>query len=145
MSKVKFEDLLKAGVHFGHLKRKWNPSMAPYIFEEKNHADARKIFLWNFSNPDESDVFRGVCGENFMHMRAKWIWLRFYLYRDRGGPRGVALVLAQRVQGEEQSRGPCIPVHLALQVVSTTRCFVGLGTRWDFRTLGDLGTATAPA
>ena len=35
MSKVKFEDLLKAGVHFGHMKRKWNPSMAPYIFEEK--------------------------------------------------------------------------------------------------------------
>ena len=35
MSKVKFEDLLNAGVHFGHLKRKWNPAMAPYIFEEK--------------------------------------------------------------------------------------------------------------
>ena len=35
MSKVKFEDLLKAGVHFGHLRRKWNPAMAPYIFEEK--------------------------------------------------------------------------------------------------------------
>ena len=35
MSKVKFEDLLSAGVHFGHLKRKWNPAMAPYIFEEK--------------------------------------------------------------------------------------------------------------
>jgi len=35
MSKVKFEDLLAAGVHFGHLKRKWNPAMAPYIFEEK--------------------------------------------------------------------------------------------------------------
>ena len=34
MSKAKFEDLLKAGVHFGHLKRKWNPAMAPYIFEE---------------------------------------------------------------------------------------------------------------
>jgi len=35
MSKVKFEDLLEAGVHFGHLKRKWNPAMSPYIFEEK--------------------------------------------------------------------------------------------------------------
>jgi small subunit ribosomal protein S2 len=35
MSKAKFEDLLQAGVHFGHLKRKWNPAMAPYIFEEK--------------------------------------------------------------------------------------------------------------
>ena len=35
MSKLTFENLLDAGVHFGHLKRKWNPAMAPYIFEEK--------------------------------------------------------------------------------------------------------------
>ncbi len=35
MSKVNFETLLEAGVHFGHQKRKWNPAMAPYIFEEK--------------------------------------------------------------------------------------------------------------
>jgi len=36
MPKAQFEDLLKAGCHFGHLKRKWNPHMAPYIFMEKN-------------------------------------------------------------------------------------------------------------
>ncbi len=36
MSKTTFEDLLDAGVHFGHLKRKWNPNMAPYIFMERN-------------------------------------------------------------------------------------------------------------
>ena len=36
MSKVQFQDLLEAGAHFGHLKRKWNPNMAPYIFMEKN-------------------------------------------------------------------------------------------------------------
>ena len=35
MSKVTFEQMLNAGVHFGHLKRKWNPSMSPYIFDEK--------------------------------------------------------------------------------------------------------------
>ena len=35
MSKTTFDELLKAGVHFGHLKRKWNPNMAPYIFTEK--------------------------------------------------------------------------------------------------------------
>jgi small subunit ribosomal protein S2 len=35
MSKVSFDQLLNAGVHFGHLKRKWNPAMAPYIFEEQ--------------------------------------------------------------------------------------------------------------
>jgi small subunit ribosomal protein S2 len=36
MSKVDFKELLDAGVHFGHLKRKWNPKMAPYIFMERN-------------------------------------------------------------------------------------------------------------
>ncbi|MDR2927812.1 MAG: 30S ribosomal protein S2 [Cytophagaceae bacterium] len=36
MSKTNFEELLNAGVHFGHLKRKWNPAMAPYIFMERN-------------------------------------------------------------------------------------------------------------
>jgi len=36
MPKVTFEELLEAGVHFGHLKRKWNPAMAPYIFMERN-------------------------------------------------------------------------------------------------------------
>jgi small subunit ribosomal protein S2 len=35
MSKITFENLLEAGAHFGHQKRKWNPAMAPYIFEEK--------------------------------------------------------------------------------------------------------------
>src|SRR5208283_3317632 len=36
MSRVTVQELLDAGVHFGHLKRKWNPAMAPYIFMEKN-------------------------------------------------------------------------------------------------------------
>jgi small subunit ribosomal protein S2 len=36
MTKPTFQELLDAGVHFGHLKRKWNPNMAPYIFMERN-------------------------------------------------------------------------------------------------------------
>ena len=36
MPRTNFQDLLDAGVHFGHLKRKWNPNMQPYIFMEKN-------------------------------------------------------------------------------------------------------------
>jgi small subunit ribosomal protein S2 len=36
MNQVTFDELLEAGVHFGHLKRKWNPKMAPYIFMERN-------------------------------------------------------------------------------------------------------------
>ncbi len=36
MPRTNFDELLEAGVHFGHLKRKWNPAMAPYIFMERN-------------------------------------------------------------------------------------------------------------
>ncbi len=36
MARTNFEQLLEAGCHFGHLKRKWNPAMAPYIFMERN-------------------------------------------------------------------------------------------------------------
>ncbi|MDR3062154.1 MAG: 30S ribosomal protein S2 [Dysgonamonadaceae bacterium] len=36
MSRLTFDQLLDAGAHFGHLKRKWNPAMAPYIFMERN-------------------------------------------------------------------------------------------------------------
>ena len=45
MSRVNFDQLLEAGVHFGHLKRKWNPAMAPYIFMERNgiHKTVAKV------------------------------------------------------------------------------------------------------
>ncbi len=50
MARVEFEQLLEAGVHFGHLTRKWNPAMAPYIFMERNgihildlHKTAAKV------------------------------------------------------------------------------------------------------
>ncbi|WP_288869152.1 30S ribosomal protein S2, partial [uncultured Capnocytophaga sp.] len=33
---IEIKDLLDAGVHFGHLTRKWNPNMAPYIYMERN-------------------------------------------------------------------------------------------------------------
>ncbi|MEO1030698.1 MAG: 30S ribosomal protein S2 [Bacteroidota bacterium] len=36
MEKVEVKELLEAGVHFGHLTRKWNPNMAPYIYMERN-------------------------------------------------------------------------------------------------------------
>jgi len=35
MSKLNYKEMLDAGVHFGHMKRKWNPKMSPYIFAEK--------------------------------------------------------------------------------------------------------------
>lgn len=36
MARTNFDQLLQAGCHFGHLRRKWNPAMAPYIFMERN-------------------------------------------------------------------------------------------------------------
>ena len=36
MNKPQVKDLIHAGVHFGHLTRKWNPNMSPYIYMEKN-------------------------------------------------------------------------------------------------------------
>ncbi len=36
MARTNFQELLDAGVHFGHMARKWNPKMAPYIFDQKN-------------------------------------------------------------------------------------------------------------
>jgi len=36
MGKIEVKDLIKAGVHFGHLTRKWNPNMSPYIYMERN-------------------------------------------------------------------------------------------------------------
>ena len=36
MSRTNFDMLLQAGCHFGHLRRKWNPAMAPYIYTERN-------------------------------------------------------------------------------------------------------------
>ena len=38
MPRTDFNQLLEAGAHFGHLKRKWNPKMAPYIFMEKTES-----------------------------------------------------------------------------------------------------------
>ena len=36
MGKSQVSELIKAGVHFGHLTRKWNPNMSPYIYMERN-------------------------------------------------------------------------------------------------------------
>ena len=40
MSNTNFDELLNAGCHFGHLTRKWNPKMAPYIFMERNEQNS---------------------------------------------------------------------------------------------------------
>ena len=53
MSRVNFDQLLEAGVHFGHLKRKWNPAMAPYIFMERNGIHIIDLYK-TVANVDEA-------------------------------------------------------------------------------------------
>ncbi len=43
MVKVTFDEMLEAGVHFGHLKRKWNPSMSPYLYGTQRNPHYRPV------------------------------------------------------------------------------------------------------
>ena len=43
MEKAQVSELIKAGVHFGHLTRKWNPNMSPYIYMERNGIQFRPL------------------------------------------------------------------------------------------------------
>lgn len=58
MSKVSFEELLDAGVHFGHLKRKWNPNMAPYIFMERNGIHIIDLYKTQAKLEEASNALR---------------------------------------------------------------------------------------
>ena len=54
MARTNFEQLLQAGCHFGHLKRKWNPAMAQYIYTERNGIhiiDLHKTVVKRKSSP----------------------------------------------------------------------------------------------
>ena len=47
MTKIEIKPLLEAGVHFGHLTRKWNPNMAPFIHMEKNGIHIINLYTCN--------------------------------------------------------------------------------------------------
>ena len=99
MSKVKFEDLLEAGVHFGHLKRKWNPGMAPYIFEEKKgihiidlnktiaHLDQAKAALKQIAKSGKKILFVATKkqAKDIIAERVKEINMPFVTERWSGG------------------------------------------------------------
>ncbi len=60
MSKITNKDLLDAGVHFGHLKRKWDPRMAPYIFMEKNGIHIIDLNKTVNSLEEASNAVKGI-------------------------------------------------------------------------------------
>ena len=60
MSKLEFEQLLDAGVHFGHLKRKWNPAMAPYIFMERNGIHIIDLYKTIAKIDEAADAMKNI-------------------------------------------------------------------------------------
>ena len=60
MSRTNFDQLLKAGAHFGHLKRKWNPAMAPYIFMERNDIHIIDLHKTVAKVDEAAEVIKGM-------------------------------------------------------------------------------------
>ena len=60
MDKLEYKDLLDAGVHFGHLTRKWNPKMAPYIFMERNGIHIIDLNKTLASLNDASEAIKNI-------------------------------------------------------------------------------------
>lgn len=60
MANPTFDQLLEAGCHFGHLKRKWNPAMAPYIFMERNGIHIIDLYKTEAKLNEAANVLRGM-------------------------------------------------------------------------------------
>lgn len=60
MSRTTFDQLLQAGCHFGHLHRKWNPAMAPYIFMERNGIHIIDLNKTVAKIDEASEVLKGI-------------------------------------------------------------------------------------
>lgn len=60
MSRTNFNELLEAGVHFGHLKRKWNPGMAPYIFMERNGIHIIDLYKTEAKIEDAANALKQI-------------------------------------------------------------------------------------
>jgi len=60
MAQIEYKDLLDAGVHFGHLTRKWDPRMAPYIFMEKNGIHIIDLNKTLASLDEASNALKGI-------------------------------------------------------------------------------------
>jgi small subunit ribosomal protein S2 len=60
MSRTSFDTLLEAGVHFGHLRRKWNPAMAPYIFMERNGIHIIDLYKTMAKIDEAANAMKGI-------------------------------------------------------------------------------------
>ncbi len=64
MSPITFEQLLEAGVHFGHLKRRWNPAFAPYIYGEKNGVHIIDLNKTLAKSEEACNVLKNMAKQN---------------------------------------------------------------------------------
>ena len=73
MEKITYKELLDAGVHFGHLTRKWDPRMAPYIFMERNGIHIIDINKTIVALEEAADYLRGIArsGRKIMFVATK--------------------------------------------------------------------------
>ena len=60
MANPTFDQLLEAGCHFGHLKRKWNPAMAPYIFMERNGIHIIDLYKTAAKVEEAANALKGI-------------------------------------------------------------------------------------
>ena len=60
MASITFEQLLKAGAHFGHQPRKWNPAMAPYIFMERNNTHIIDLHKTVAKMEESTEIIRNM-------------------------------------------------------------------------------------
>ena len=73
------KELLDAGCHFGHMKRKWNPKMSPYIFMERKDVSLNMDYDWKRELIDPEEV---VVGRNFGKANATHITLQSKPHKD---------------------------------------------------------------
>ena len=73
MAQLEYKELLDAGVHFGHLTRKWDPKMAPYIFMEKNGIHIIDLNKTLACLEDAQEVVKGIVrsGRKIMFVATK--------------------------------------------------------------------------
>lgn len=60
MTKIEIQELLDAGVHFGHLTRKWDPNMAPYIYGERNGIHIIDLYKTSAKIEEASEALRKI-------------------------------------------------------------------------------------
>ena len=84
MSRVNFDQLLEAGVHFGHLKRKWNPAMAPYIFMERNGIHIIDLYKTVAKVDEAAEVLKNLA-KQVVAEKAASVGMPYVIERWPGG------------------------------------------------------------